>query len=65
MGVVKCEECDREFSENHAMEYPEKVHVHNGRIMCADCLADMGISLDETDPYITYLKTRIDLDTGV
>ena len=65
MKVVKCEECDREFSHDEAIEYPGKVHVHKGKVMCADCLIDMGVSLDETDPYMTYIKTRTDLETGV
>ncbi|MFC1900987.1 hypothetical protein ACFLYN_05280 [Chloroflexota bacterium] len=65
MEVVKCEKCDLEFSQDEAIEYPGKVHVHKGKVMCADCLIDMGVSLDETDPYMTYVKTRTDLETGV
>ncbi len=55
---VKCEKCDREFSEDEAIEYPGKVHVHKGQIICETCLVDMGVSPDETDPYATYIKTR-------
>ncbi len=55
---IKCEKCDREFSEDEAIEYPGKVHVHKGQIICETCLVDMGVSPDETDPYATYIKTR-------
>ena len=27
-------------------------------VVCEDCLIDMGVSLDEADPYATYTKTR-------
>jgi len=57
---VKCEKCDREFSEDQAIEYPGKVHVHKGKVMCEDCLVDMGVSIDEATPYATYIRTRLD-----
>ena len=55
---IKCEKCDREFSEGEAIEYPGKVHVHKGTIICENCLVDMGISPDEAQPYQTYINTR-------
>ena len=47
---VKCEKCDREFSPEEAMEYPGKVHVYQGKVMCEDCLVDMGVSPDFFPP---------------
>ena len=61
MEVVRCEKCDREFSQEEAFQYPGKVRVYKGKVMCEDCLIDMGVSLDETDPYATYIKTRTDI----
>lgn len=55
---IKCEKCDREFNEEEAREYPGKVHVHKGQVMCEDCLVDMGVSLNEADPYWTHIKAR-------
>ncbi len=52
--VVKCEKCDREFKVGQDIEYPGKVYVHKGKVMCEDCLIDMGVSLDEADPYAIY-----------
>ena len=61
---IRCDKCDREFSESEAFEYPGKVHVLKGKIMCEDCLIDMGVSLDEADPYATYIKTHTEPGLG-
>jgi len=58
---MKCEKCGHEFSEEEAREYPNKVRVYRGKIMCEDCLVDMGVMLDEADPYWTYIETRTDI----
>jgi len=62
---VKCEKCDREFKEEEARQYPNKVRVHHGKLICEHCLVDMGVSLDETDPYWTYIQTRSDIDREI
>ena len=54
MKIVKCEKCDREFQDDEAMEYPGKVYVLKGKVICEDCLIDMGVSTDEADPYAIY-----------
>ncbi len=60
---MKCEKCDREFPEEEAHKHPEKVRVYRGKIMCEDCLVDMGVHLDDADPYWTYIKTHTDIRT--
>lgn len=62
---IKCEKCDREFKEEEARQYPNKVRTHHGKVICEHCLVDMGVSLDETDPYWTYLETRSDIDRTI
>ncbi len=57
---IKCSECDREFSEEEAMEYPGKVHVHKGKVVCEDCLLEMGVMPDVADPYSLYIQTHSD-----
>ncbi len=57
---IKCDKCDREFSEEEAMEYPGKVHVHKGRVVCEDCLVEMGVMPDAADPYSLYIQTHTD-----
>ena len=57
---VKCEKCDREFSDQ-PNEYPGKVYVHHGEKICENCLLDMGVMPDSADPTTTYLYTRNDL----
>ena len=58
---MKCEKCDREFKEEEAHNHTNQVRVHKGKLICEHCLVDMGVSLDETDPYWTYIKTRTDI----
>lgn len=56
--AVKCEKCDREFSDDKSHEYPGKVYIYKNKIMCEDCLVDMGVSTNDADPYKTYEQTR-------
>ena len=57
---AKCKHCDREYSDQ-PNEYPGKVYVHHGEIICEHCLLDMGVIPDMADPAQTYLYTRDDL----
>ena len=52
--MVKCEKCGRDFPDDKAIEYPGKVYVYKGKIMCEDCLINMEVSLDDADPYAIY-----------
>ena len=62
---MKCEKCDREFSEEKNQNYPGKIYVHKGKMVCETCLVDMGVSLDEAHPYQTYIDIRLDLERDV
>ncbi len=55
---VKCEKCDREFHDDKAREYPGKVYVHKGKVVCEDCLVDMGVLPDSAEPYSVYIKSH-------
>ena len=57
---AKCEKCDREFSEE-PNEYPGKVYIHHGEILCEDCLMNMGVLPDHADSEHTKLLTEINL----
>ena len=60
-SMVKCEKCDREFHEDKAREYPGKVYVHKGKVLCEDCLLEMGVMPDTAEPYSVYMKTITDM----
>ena len=56
--TIKCEKCDREFRDDEAREYPGKVYVYKSKVMCKDCLIDMGVMPDTADPYNLYIEGR-------
>lgn len=58
---VTCEKCDREFHDDKAREYAGKVYVHKGKVLCKDCLIEMGVMPDSAEPYSVYLKTIADM----
>jgi len=58
---VQCEKCNIEFKEDKALEYPGKLYVHKGKVLCEDCLVDMGVMPDTADPYSVYIKSLTDM----
>lgn len=55
---IKCDKCDHEFHEDEVLASPGKVYVHKGKVVCEDCLVDMGVLPDAADSYSVYVKTH-------
>ncbi len=47
---MKCSRCAKEISE-------EQSYVYQGRVMCEDCIMDVGLSIKECDPWASYVDT--------
>jgi len=47
---MKCSRCGKELTEDQS-------YVYQGRVMCEDCIMDVGLSLKECDPWATYVDT--------
>ena len=47
---MKCSRCGKELTEDQS-------YVYQGRVMCEDCVMDLGLSLKECDPWATYVDT--------
>lgn len=48
---MKCNRCAREISEDQS-------YVYQGKVLCEDCLMDIGLSVRECDPWATYIDTH-------
>jgi len=47
---MNCSRCDKVISEDQS-------YVYNGKVMCEDCVMDVGLTLKECDPWATYVDT--------
>ena len=48
---MNCTRSDRELSEDQG-------YVHWGKVLCEDCLMDIGLSIKECDPWASYVDTH-------
>jgi predicted HTH transcriptional regulator len=47
---MNCSRCRKEITEDQS-------YVYNGKVMCEDCVMDVGLTLKECDPWATYVDT--------
>jgi hypothetical protein len=47
---MNCSRCNKVISEDQS-------YLHNGKVMCEDCVMDVGLTLKECDPWATYVDT--------
>lgn len=47
---LNCSRCGRQLSENQS-------YVYQGKVMCEDCVMDVGLSIKECDPWASYVDT--------
>ncbi len=50
---AKCEKCDREIAEQPD-EYRRKMYLQPGKVLCNDCLAEIGLTPDNSDRTKTF-----------
>ncbi|MBI2858478.1 MAG: hypothetical protein HYX90_05305 [Chloroflexi bacterium] len=55
---MKCSRCNRDLKE-------EERYVYQERVLCENCLMDIGLSLKECDPWATYVDTSARKRRGV
>ncbi len=49
--MMKCSRCGREISEAES-------YVHQGRLLCEDCLMEIGLHSGKCEPWASYLATH-------
>ncbi len=55
---MKCSRCGKEITEDQA-------YVYQGRVMCEDCVMDVGLTLKQCDPWASYVDTAARLRRGM
>lgn len=48
---MKCSRCGREITE-------DETYVHQGRLLCDDCLMEIGLHSGKCEPWATYIATH-------
>ena len=61
---ARCEKCDREIGDQ-SNEYRRKIYVQAGKVLCKDCLAEIGVVPDTADPTTTFDYTSNDFSRMV
>ncbi|MFH1383151.1 MAG: hypothetical protein ABIH70_09730 [Chloroflexota bacterium] len=47
---MKCSRCGRELTEDQSF-------VYQGKVMCENCVMDVGLTLKQCDPWATFVET--------
>ena len=61
---ARCEKCDREIAKPPD-EYRRKIYVQVGKVLCKDCLVEIGVIPDNADPTMTLGYTSNDVSRVV
>jgi hypothetical protein len=59
--VVTCTKCSREFSGLQVTKEAATVYVHNGNVLCKDCLIEMGVMPESSEPFQVYEEMIADM----
>ncbi len=54
---MKCDKCDREFKKD---EEKKKAFVWEEKVMCEDCLYEMGVSPDDAMTWVAFSHDQQD-----
>lgn len=55
---MKCSRCGREISEDES-------YIHQGQVLCEDCLMEIGLHAGKCEPWASYLATHTRESSGM